>query len=148
MTVTVYLHRVAVPLREFLSTVFGAVRMYLRPFKPEDIKVLVLDSVRGVTADYVHVVRGERFVGAQDQYWGIQSDLRREYISYTRGRLLCHVWLGTKPFGYPGGQPPRVPPSDRMAKGQDHAFERNRLIAHQKLDWNLLQGLSWKDAVG
>ena len=37
----------------------------LDPFKSEDIKVLVLDNVRGVTADYVHVIRGERFIGAQ-----------------------------------------------------------------------------------
>ena len=106
--VIVYLQRVAAPLRVFLRDVFGTLHPQgkLDPFKPEDIKVLVLDSVRGVTADYVHVIRGERSIGAQDQYLGIQSDLRREYISYTRGRLLCHVWLDDKPFGTPAGPPP------------------------------------------
>ena len=99
MIVIVYLQRVAAPLRVFLRDVFGTLHAQgkLDPFKPEDIKVLVLDSVRGVTADYVHVIRGERSIGAQDQYLGIQGDLRREYISYTRGRLLCHVWLDDNP---------------------------------------------------
>ena len=68
----------------------------------EDLaKVMVLDSVRGITADYAHVVRGERQPGRQDQCWGIQADTHREYIRYTRARIHCHVWLGQNPFGHP-----------------------------------------------
>ena len=148
--VIVYLQRVAAPLRVFLRDVFGTLHSQgkLDPFKPEDIKVLVLDSVRGVTADYVHVIRGERSIGAQDQYLGIQSDLRREYISYTRGRLLCHVWLDDKPFGTPAGPPPELfKAKDRRSRGQDHAIKRNRLIFQQGLPWNLIDGPSWQGSM-
>ena len=110
VVVIVYLHRVAVPLQQFLLGIFKWPALWdlgqgLDAYKGvpvEDIvKVMVLDSVRGITADYVHVARGERQPGRRDQYWGIQADTHREYISYTRARIHCHVWLGQNPFGHP-----------------------------------------------
>ena len=104
---------------------------------------MVLDSVRGITAEYVHVVRGERRVGAHDQYHGIQEDTRREYISYTRGRRLCHVWLDEHPFGNPSqASRPNLQAGDHpgMFRGFEHACKRNRLIREQGLEYHTVWG--------
>jgi hypothetical protein len=69
VVVIVYLHRVAVPLQQFLLGVFKRPTLWdlgqgLAAYKDVPVeylvKVMVLDSVRGITADYVHVIRGER----------------------------------------------------------------------------------------
>ncbi|MCP4244570.1 MAG: hypothetical protein GY772_28850 [bacterium] len=44
-----------------------------------------VDSVRGVTADIIYVVRHRCCVDAQGECSGIRSDLRGEYVSYARG---------------------------------------------------------------
>ena len=138
VVVVVYLQRVAHPLREFLDHVFGhpAVQNLVRPFDAKNVKVWVLDTFQGLTADIVHVIRGSRQPGAQDQYWGIQSDLRREYIAYTRGRLCTAVWLDSLPFGIPDRPAGlQCPPGDRMRKKQAHAEARNRVIMRRRLPW-------------
>ena len=110
VVVIVYLHRVTVPLQQLLLGVFKRPALWdlgqgLAAYKDvpvEDlVKVMVLDSVRGSIADCAHVVRGERQPGRQDQYWGIQADTHREYISYTRARIHCHVWLEPEPLRPP-----------------------------------------------
>ena len=63
---------------------------------------MVVDSARGMTTSYVHVISGERVPGKHDQYWGIHSDTHREYINHTRGEYMCHVWLQEQPFGLLG----------------------------------------------
>jgi hypothetical protein len=86
-----------------------------------------------MTADYVHVIRGSRKPDGNDQYWGIQSCTKREYISYTRARQVCHVWLEQKPFVLPDEDLPAADMSDRMSKGYRHAALRNALINEQHL---------------
>ena len=57
------------------------VKALIEPFDDKCIKVLVVDSARGMTASFVHVIRGERLAGRNDQYFCIQGDAHREYIS-------------------------------------------------------------------
>ena len=144
--VTCYLQRVAKPLRDFLASFLGNVdATFLAPYSVDAVKVVVLDSARGLTAEYVHVIRGERFVDATDQYLGIQGDPKREYIAYSRGRWSTTVWLQTKPFGWPGEltKPPKIRPSERLAKGQSLALLRNTLLqaGHMGADGKLQ---TWK----
>jgi hypothetical protein len=60
--VIAYLQRHAQPLRSFLEATFGHpdIQALIAPFDVKCIKVILLDSARGMTADYVHVVRGSR----------------------------------------------------------------------------------------
>ena len=154
VVVIVYLHRVAVPLQQFLLGVFKWPTLWdlgqgLAAYKDvpvEDlVKVMVLDSVRGITADYVHVIRGERQPGRQDQYWGIQADTHREYISYTRARIHCHVWLDQNPFGHPWCAEfvERSAAQPVTHQGFDHHVKRNKLIREQQLPAFCIEGHSW-----
>ena len=93
-----------------------------------------------MTADYVHVVRGSRIPHHHDQYWGIQAETKREYVSYTRAKFVCHVWLESQPFGLPGAESARPSKSDAASKGYDHAALRNGLIVKQSLPWWSIQG--------
>ena len=102
------------------------VKALIAPFDDTCIKVLVVDSARGMTASFVHVIRGERLAGRNDQYFGIQGDEHREYISYTRGKHLCHVLLQVQPFGVPGDNVYVDPAS--APKGIAIARRRNQLI--------------------
>ena len=72
--VLTYLHRHAAPLKTFVDATFQGthVKALLEPFDDKCIKVLVVDSARGMTASFVHVIRGERLAGRNDQYVGIQ----------------------------------------------------------------------------
>jgi hypothetical protein len=141
VVVIVYLQRHARPLRKFLEATFNP-QFVQAEFGLDAgcIKVLLLDSARGMTADYVHVIRGSRKPDCEDQYWGIQSDTKREYISYTRARQVCHVWLERKPFGAPNEDLPAVDMSNSMSKGYRHAASRNGLINDQQLPWNAVFG--------
>jgi hypothetical protein len=114
-------------------------------FSEKDIKVVSLDSVRGLTAEYVHVIRARRTPDKADQYCGIQGDLRREYISYTRGRQKTSIWLEREPFGTPDDKVQQFKLSDPNSKGQDHANLRNRLIKEQKLPFSVIEGELWQD---
>ena len=111
----------------------------IAPFDFNCIKEMVVESSPGMTTSYVHVVRGERIAGHHDQYWGIQQDLHREYISYTRGKYLCHVWLQEQPFGIPNSET-SFEPGSPATKGQSHAQKRNELIRELRLPWNHLRG--------
>ena len=51
---------------------------------------------------------------------GIQSDLKREYITYTRGRQTTMIWLEKQPYGTPG---PNPPPAE-LAHGANAAAAR------------------------
>ena len=72
--VLTYLHRRAAPLKTFLDATFHDmhVKALIAPFDDKCIKVLVVDSARGMTASFVHVIRGERLAGRNDQCFGIQ----------------------------------------------------------------------------
>ncbi len=67
----------------------------------KDVRVISLDQTRGRTALIVYVLRHRRFTSVPDQYRGIQSDLRREHVADTRGRLKTMVRLETEPLGPP-----------------------------------------------
>jgi hypothetical protein len=140
--VIAYLQRHAQPLRSFLEATFRhpGVQPLIAPFDVTCIKVMLLDSARGMTADYVHVVRGSRIPHHHDQYWGIQADTKRECISYTRAKYVCHVWLETQPFGHPGAESARPSKSDAASKGYDHAALRNDRIVKQVLPWWSIRG--------
>jgi hypothetical protein len=142
VVVIAYLQRHAQPLRSFLEATFRHpdVQTLIAPFDVTCIKVMLLDSARGMTADYVHVVRGSRIPHHHDQYWGIQADTKREYISYTRAKYVCHVWLESQPFGPPGVESARPSKSDAASKGYDHAALRNDLICKQGLPWKSIHG--------
>jgi hypothetical protein len=146
VVVIAYLQRHAQPLKCFLEETFGHPDIHesIAPFDVTCIKVILLDSARGMTADYVHVVRGSRKPGQHDQYWGIQADTKREYISYTRAKYVCHVWLESKPFGLPGWESARPAKSDAASKGYDHAARRNALIVQQGLSWSSIYGNAGK----
>ena len=104
MLVIAYLQRHFQSLREFLTTFLEqpAIKEQVAPLSVACIKVVLLDSARGMTADYVHVIRASRRPDSRDQYWGIQAEPNREYISYTRGKYMCNMWLEVQPFGHPG----------------------------------------------
>ena len=140
--VLTYLHRHAAPLKTFLDATFQDmhVKAFIAPFDDKCIKVLVVDSARGMTASFVHVIRGERLAGRNDQYFGIQGDEHREYISYTRGKHLCHVWLQVQPFGVPGDNVNVDPAS--APKGIAIARRRNQLIQQQNLPWYQVRGVN------
>jgi hypothetical protein len=140
--VIAYLQRHAQPLREYLAMMFEqpAMKQQIAPFDAACIKVVLLDSVRGMTADYVHVIRASRKPMHNDQYFGIQSDVKREYIAYTRARYVCNMWLETKPFGYPGQPVPQISPKDITSRGMELANKRNALIVSQQLQWDVISG--------
>jgi hypothetical protein len=99
-----YLSRLSLPLQHFLESllVHPDIVHEILPFTQKDVKVMLVDSARGITGHYCHVVRGRRWVDTPDQYVGIQGDPAREYIAYTRGRQQTTVWLEQEPFGWPG----------------------------------------------
>ena len=99
--VVAYLNRHALSLKEYLTKVFEqpAINKQIAPFSVACIKVVLLDSARGMTADYVHVIRASRKPGGHDQYWGIQSVANREYIAYARGKYVCNMWFEVQPLG-------------------------------------------------
>ena len=68
--VIAYLQRHAQSLREFLTAFFEqpAIKEQVAPLSVACIKVVLLDSARGMTADYVHVSRASRRPGSHDQY--------------------------------------------------------------------------------
>ena len=140
--VIAYLQRHAQPLREYLATFFEqpAIKEQIAPFSAACIKVVLLDSARGMTADYVHVIRASRNPNRHDQYWGIQSDPKREYIAYTRGKYICNMWLEVRPFGHPGQPVARFSPKDHASKGMALANKRNALILSQKLKYEVISG--------
>ena len=142
-----YLQRIASPLRVFLHDVFNSspLQAMLRPLNVDAaLKVVLLDSARGMTADYVHVIRSSRFVlpdgrNSNDQYHGIQGDLKREYISYTRGRLKTCVWLEELPHGSPGQKLELRGPSDAHWAGRKHALDRNDIIRKLELPHGVIR---------
>ena len=69
-----------------------------------------------MTTDYVHVIRASRKPDSHDQYWGILVGPNREYISYTRGKYICNMWLEVQPFGHPGQPPAKFNAKDRVSK--------------------------------
>ncbi len=85
-----------------LSRVAGPLSVIVpKLFDLKDVRVISLDPTRGWAALIVHVLRHRRFTPVADQYRGIQSDLKRECVAYTRGRLKTMVWLEQEPFGTP-----------------------------------------------
>ncbi len=52
----------------------------------QDVRVLLHDAARGMTADIVHCIRHRRTLNMPDQYHGIQGDLKREYVCLTRAK--------------------------------------------------------------
>ena len=117
-----------------------AINKQIAPFSVACIKVVLLDSARGMTADYVHVIRASRKPGSHDQYYGIQSDANREYIAYTRGKYVCNMWLEVQPFGHPSQPAAKFNLKDRISKGMALANKRNELIIKQSLNNQVLWG--------
>jgi hypothetical protein len=109
------------------------------------IKVLSVDSIRGVTSSFVHVVRARRHVDTPDQYFGIQGEKKREYICYTCGKVATTMWLEEEPHGVPGGMK-TWPRGDVLNRGKLTAFGRNKTIIETpfcqwrvfKQNWDLL----------
>ena len=100
-----YLHRLLVPLQHYVETIQRLPAwqtMFVLLGHGNPIKVASVDSIRGVTSDFVHVVRARRNMETPDQFYGIQGDEKREYICYTRGRLCTTMWLEVQPHGVPG----------------------------------------------
>ncbi|MFM7986754.1 MAG: hypothetical protein ACKPKO_46315 [Candidatus Fonsibacter sp.] len=66
--VLTYLHRRATPLNTFLDATFQNthVKGLIEPFDDKCINVLVVESARGMTTSFVHVIRGERLAGRND----------------------------------------------------------------------------------
>ena len=137
--VVCYLHRLATPLRAYLDAVFSAefVGQLFPIFARPIVKVALVDSIRGVTADLVHVVRGRRFMDLpfSDQYFGIQSDTKREHICYTRGRMSTTVWLETSPFGTPGKPTVNHTLGTAISEGQEFAQQRVAAIRTVSGEW-------------
>ena len=69
-----------------------AINKQIAPFSVACIKVVLLDSARGMTAAYVPVTRASRKPGSHDQYWGIQSDAKQGLHRLHAGQVrLQHV---------------------------------------------------------
>ena len=140
--VIAYLQRHAQSLREFLTAFFEqpAIKEQVAPLSVACIKVVLLDSARGMTADYVHVIRASRRPDSHDQYWGIQAGPNREYISYMRCKDVCNMWLEVQPFGHPGQPAAKFNAKDRVSKGMALANKRNELIINQSLKYEVIWG--------
>ncbi len=70
----------------------------------KEVRVVLTSAARGRSCDLVHAIRHRRCPHKLDQYNGLQADLKRDYICYTRGRLKTVMWLEQQPYGYPGAQ--------------------------------------------
>ncbi len=64
-------------------------------FDPSEVHVCTIDSARGRTAPIVHFIKHRRTCAAPswDQHHGLQSDLMREYMAYTRAQERLTVWM-------------------------------------------------------
>jgi hypothetical protein len=127
-------------LREYLTTFFEqpAINKQVAPFSVACIKLVLLDNARGMTADYVHVIRGSRNPGSHDQYWGIQSGTNKEYIADARGKYVCNTWLEVQPFGHPGQPAATFNEKDSVSKGMALANKRNELVINQSLKYEVI----------
>ena len=92
MLIICFLRRVSEPIAALLAAFFSEE-------DAEGVDVVLLDSVRGLNADRVHVTYSSRFVGRHDQLLAIQADPSRLYVAYTRGRLATVVWMEREPLG-------------------------------------------------
>ena len=88
-----YLRRVAEPLQALVTKLFST----------DEVEVKILDSVRGLNADVAYILHHRRFVNSQDQFDGIQRDVNRWYVGYTRARRKLLVFLEGE--GYWSTQP-------------------------------------------
>ena len=139
------LQRVAVPLIVLCAHLFR-----------DEVKVYLHHAVRGLSITVVHAIQHRRYLHlAEDhQYAGIQGELPRWYMVYTRAQRRTTMWLETQPFGTPDGKRQECSfcsPSEGGNGGKGHcnskmkafAIQRNKVIADQpQLEWFYL-GDSW-----
>ena len=133
-----YLQRIAVPLQKYAEAMM-ALPSWLGLCKqtghPTPIQVCSVDAIRGLSAEMVHWVHARRFVTAWDQYHGIQSDDKREYICYTRGRRSTTSWLECT-----HGTPEETKPDTPNTKGgAELSAARFKAIKEMKLPWRVLK---------
>ena len=103
-------------------------------YTKNDVNVVLVDSVRGLTTRYAHIVHGDRFVDGHDQFFGIQSCERREYLVYTRATHRTTMWLDTQPFGHPGNTFDQKF-GTRLSKGKALALKRHQHIRDNRLPY-------------
>ena len=117
--VIAYLLRHAQSLREYLRKFFErpAIIQQVAPFNAACVKVALLDSARGMTADYVHVIRASRKVGSSDQYWDSRCHQQGVHRLHAGQVRLQHV-VGGSTF-----RPSR-------SAGREVQFEGPRLQGH------------------
>eukprot|EP00975_Prorocentrum_lima_P066692 12910642-Prorocentrum_lima.AAC.1 len=62
---------------------------------PEIVQVMTVDASRGGTARMVYVLKhpGTTNASNTDQHHGMQDNISREYVNYTRARHDCSIWL-------------------------------------------------------
>ncbi len=74
--VLTFLTRTVAPLKKFVSFLFTA----------EEVDVCTVDSARGRTAPIVHFLKHRRTCSAAswDQHQGLQNNVSREYVAYSR----------------------------------------------------------------
>ena len=129
------LQRVALPLAVLCNHLFAA----------GEVKVYLHHAVRGLSLTCVHAIHHRRYLDPEDnQYAGIQGELERWYMVYTRGQRSTTMWLETQPFGTPdGGWKASVAQKrgkdgkswDCSKKMTTFAHKRNQVIAQQALPW-------------
>ena len=72
----------------------------------ENGKVYLHHAVPGLSIKCVHALQHRHYLGAEDdQYLGIQGELERWYMVYTRASRRLTVWLEWQPFGTPTWTP-------------------------------------------
>ena len=94
-----------------------------------------------MSCDLVHAIRHRRVLDKPDQYNGLQADLKRDYICYTRGRLKTVMWQEQQPFGFPFAE--AWVPENQAGAAADHARKLNRILSQGRWPWFLLQD-DWK----
>ena len=76
--------------------------MLCQPLFGYNVKVYLHHAARGLSINCVHALQHRRYIGHEDnQYLGIQGDMERWYMVYTRASRRTTVWLEWQPFGTP-----------------------------------------------
>ena len=93
VAIAVPLERVARPLAVLCHELFG-----------HQVKVLTHHSIRGMSVNVVRGLRHRRWIGAADQFAGVQEDPERDYMVETRGKDKTAMWLEVQPYGTPASR--------------------------------------------
>ena len=123
VAIAVPLERVARPLAVLCYELFG-----------DQVQVLTHHSIRGLSVNVVHGLRHRRWIGAEDQFAGVQEDPERDYMVETRGKNKTVMWVESRPYGIPKKQPDprRKGRAARAARAARSAKERKRAPTSRK----------------